>query len=418
MSETEALSYEIELSVDIKNSISHYFDFTQKVMAEFDVYLNRYRELDFLRMRRFLNTTYRTLTELDSQFMATKLKDISGNLNRVVTVYDLFMRKSTLGRHSFDKIFLVLQEDFLVLEKQFESNKEKITLLEARVGQLKDTYRRHHHRLTQTNSSSEDHKNQTEILRKLKTQINEALKEREYLHKDNMLVDKALMSFLRAYKEPFSEAFSDAIHQMESKLVRILNVMAFEFDIELWHKAKESKIINEYFKEFAQGRVVSSQLYLEYYLKNLNHANLRQEDKELQQLLLYLKTIEPITIVVLMPNLEDLKLFKLALESDNSGFEILCFNNPRTALKSAFTQAVDLFILDMELGDAILENFMLTYKKHLSQGEQKKAKLMLVSDIVSNEMLQKAKALQADSIIEHEVEAVEIIDSVYTLIKL
>jgi len=70
------------------------------------------------------------------------------------------------------------------------------------------------------------------------------------------------------------------------------------------------------------------------------------------------------------------------------------------------------------LGETLLENFVQTYKTHLSPGRRKKAKLMLVTDIVDETILLKAKTLQADSVIERDVEAVEIIDSVYTLIKL
>ena len=418
MSQTEALSYEIELTQDVKQSILSYFDISVKTISEFQGHLSRYRELDFLRMRRFLNTTYRTLLELDSQFMASKLKVIHDELNRVTSVYDLFMKKSHLGRLAFDKVFLSVQDDFSLLEKKFEINKEKIVLIDIKIEQLKDSHRRHKHRLSQSDVKSQDYNNLVEVLKKIELQIQATLKEKQYFHNDNMVVDKALMDFLRMYKHPFSLSFEELVEHIELKLLRILNVMAFEFDIELWHKAKQSRIIKEYFRNFSKTEVIGSKLYLEHYLKNLNQAHLRQEHKELQVLLDYLKQVNPIRIVVLMPKVETLKLFKFALEADKSGFEILCYNDAKIALKSAFSQETDLFILDTDLGETLLENFVQTYKTHLSPGRRKKAKLMLVTDIVDETILLKAKTLQADSVIERDVEAVEIIDSVYTLIKL
>jgi hypothetical protein len=418
MPQTQALSYEIEPSVDIETSILSYFDFSVKAITEFQAYLYRYRELDFIRMRRFLNTTYRTLTEIDSQFMAQKLSAIYDKLNNMAAVYDAFMQKNDYGRRSFEKIFLRVQKNFDVLEKKFEVTKAKIAELELHIDTLEDKHRRYERRLAQSKAGSEDQESHLKSLQLVASELQKVKKNKQILHNDNMLVDRALVQFLRSYKAPFAQTHEAMVSNIENNLIRILNVMAFELDIELWHKAKQSRVIQERFKEFMRGKVVSSKVYLEYYLKNLDPRQMNPEQKEQRLVLEYLNTINPISVLILIPDIVLVEQFKLAIQSDNSGFEVSTYVDVKVALTSALTKNIDLFMIDVDIGDSLVESFLQTYKKNVNQGKRKKAKLMLITDIVDGKSLQHAEALGADSMIERDVEAVEIIDSVYTLIKM
>lgn len=418
MSQTEALSYEIELTLDVEASILTYFEPSVKAINFFKDHLDRYRELDFVRMRRFLNTTYKTLLEIDKQFMADRLSTIYANLEKVAAIYDTFVQKYDHGRRSFEKVFLRVQEDFNYLEKKFETTKTKIHEIDLRIQHLQESRRRYDRKIEQSQKGSKDYDTLMHSLKVVQAEMVKLKDHKKLLHHDNMLVDKALVEFLRYYKKAFSYAYETMVGTIENNLIRILNVMAFELDIEMWHKAKESRAIKERFKDLIQDNVISSKLYLEHYLKNLNPLHMSSEHKELRMVLEYLNTINPISIILLIPDKTLLKQFKLALESDNSGFEMYLFVDVKEALKVALSQKIDLFIIDSVIGDSIVENFMLTYKKNINQGKRKKAKLMLVTDIVDDKTLQKAKALGADSLIERDVQAVEIIDSVYTLIKM
>ena len=157
-------------------------------------------------------------------------------------------------------------------------------------------------------------------------------------------------------------------------------------------------------------------MYLEYFLKNLDPQKMNQEYKDLQKLLDHLSETNPINVVMYLPDITDLKVFKTALESDKSGFEVYGFTDAKVALTSAFKQRIHILVIDLDIQHNILENFITTYQKTMIR-IKKEPKVIGITSRINDETVSLANSLDIDSLLEKEEDAVEIIDTVYDMLK-
>ena len=407
--------YVITLTVTMRESILGYFSHARKALQTFEAYTKRHRELDFMRMRRFLRTTFKTLQEVDTEFMAEKLSTLHHNVDNMALIYDDFVTKSNTAMHSYEVIFLQRQEHFSQFETLLEHNAGEISYLREQTERFKESVAEEKNRLKKTPGFLRDDAKE-EALKRLKRKENAAIVRLGEIIEENIILSEVLREFRETYEEQFVLMFNKYTQNLRPELLSILNAMAFEFDVEMWIKANESEIIRSYFKNAYAGDVISSKTYLSYYLKGLDHNKLNEEHKQLQKLLEYLNETTPIHCVMYMPSEEDLERFELALNADDSGFVMHCYTDAKIDLSQAFKTRIDVLILDLESQENILENFLSLYQKN-SQHLNRKAKIMLVTSVLNDASIAKAEMLGADSIIDRGVDAFEIIDTVYDLLK-
>lgn len=408
-------NYKIELTVGSKDSILAYFSNARKALVAFGKYSKRHREIDFVKMRRFLQTTYKTLNELDPNFMINKIAYLYDNVENMANIYDDFSLKSKSGLHSFEVIFLQHQENFTRYESLLRHNADEISHLRDQAERFKVSILEEKNKLKKTpkflKNDNDDH------LKRMKRKENAAIVRLGYLLEENIVLSELLKEFRDTHEENFLMLFNKYTQNLKPSLLSILNAMAFEFDIEMWLKANESTVIRNFFKNSYTGDVVSSKTYLSYYLKSLDHSKLNKEHRELQVLLDYLNATSPLHCVLYMSQIEDLEHFQKALKADDSGFVMHGYVDAKVALSQAFKTRIDIIILDLDAPYDILENFVSLYKKN-SQHMKRKAKIMLVCGEINEDSVSKANTLQADSLMEREVDAFEIIDTVYDLLKI
>lgn len=417
MSHINKEDYQIEVTIGIRESILNYFSNARKALKRFDEYTMCHREIDFLKMRRFFNTTYKTLNEIDSDFMAQKLSLLHKNVEMVTKVYDDSLSKSRRGQHSYEVVFLQRQEKYVQYEGMLLRNSDELTTLRDQAELYKETIAEHKAKLKKLSRFSIDYEKRTADLKRLKRQENSTIVRLGFMIEENSVISEVLQTFRDTYEEQFSLMFDTFTKDLMPKLLSILNAMAFEFDMEMWLKANDSEKIRKHFKNSYADEVVSSKTYLKFYLKGLDHNKLNEEQKELKVLLDYLNQMTPTHCVIYMPSPDDLHRFQSVLEADKSGFVIHAFTDAKIALAQAFKTTINILLLDLETPDNILENFLSLYRKN-SKNKTEKAKIMLISSEVNEKSIKKAEMLGADSLIEREVEPYEIIETVYDLLKI
>lgn len=408
--------FKIEQTVSIEEAIGRYFAYIKEVSGHFDTYLQRHRELDYFKMRRFLNTAYRSLKEIDPDFRAQKLLTLAQRLQKIAQIYDEFVHKSRLGAKAFEMVYLYQQEGFLAYEQVLSNNAKEIKQLQNQVERFDKAIALQKERLKRLSSFSSEFDRQEEELRRLKNRENRAWIRLNTITKENTLLNKAIDDFRTAHEQAFSASFSKFITLLKPKLFTILNAIAYEFEIELWHKAKESEKIQNHFRNAYSQEVISSKSYLKYYLKGLDENKLSAEHLELKTLLEYLNNNTPINILIYMQDLEDVTRYKNALDSDNSGFVIFSHTEAKPALTSALKSRIDMMIIDTHISPQILDNFIRTYRDNMTR-LGKRAKLILVAEKITPSVMAQAKKYQADSLLEYDVDHVEIIDAVYAMFK-
>ncbi len=398
MSEASKFHFVINVSVPAAEAVMNYFSYTSGPLKQYERYLKRHRELDYKKMRRFLNTTYKTLTEIDPEFMAFNLVNLYADLNEMAQAYDTFNAKSKLGYHSYELVFLRQQEEYVALENRMIENSETIDFIKGR----KD---RRSRRPT-INSVQNERRNPGRALGRLSDLIEE-----------NIAIGEALRDFRQQHERTFKAIYTKVVQMIGQQLYSVVNAMAYEFDILLWHKAKSSEIIRHYFKDSYAGDVVSSKAYLTNYLKNLDKTKLTPENRELQNLLEYLNETTPVNILIYMPEAEDSDVFESALKADDNGFEIFTFTDAKHALANALKLRVSILILDLNVGIDILENFIQTFQKNMKKYKHR-GKVLLVASEIDDDSINAANQLMVDSLVEREIDAIDIIDSIYTLLKI
>jgi len=409
--------YHIELTVGIRESILNYFSHARKALQRFEEYSKSHRELDFVRMRRFLNTTYKTLNEIDSDLMAQKLTVLHDNLEKMVKIYDDFSSKSTQGLHSYEVIFLQQQDGYTLYEGMLARNADELTTVRDQAERYKVIVSEQKEKLKNSSRFTSGHDKREEDLKRLKRQENAAIVRLGFMLEENSVLSDVLKSFKETYEDQFLLMFSKYTQDLRPELLSIVNAMAFEFDIEMWIKANKSTKIRNHFKNSYADEVVSSKTYLSYYLKGLDHNKLSDEQKDLKILLEYLNQMTPTYCVLYLPDASDLEKFQSALQADNSGFVIHGYTDAKVALSQVFKTRINILILDLESPGNVLENFLSLYRKN-SKESTIKAKIMLISNEVNDATIKKAQMLGADSLIERAVDPIEIIETVYDLIKI
>lgn len=408
--------YFIELTVGIRESILNHFSHARSALKRYEEYSKCHREIDFLKMRRFFHTTYKTLNEIDSDFMAQKLSVLHDNVEMMAKIYDDFSVKSTMAVHSYEAVFLQQQEGYVLYEGKLVRNGDELSTLRDQADRYKVSVNNLKDQIKGMSRFSSDYHKKNEDLKRLKRQENIAIVRLGFLVEENSVMAEAIKSFREMYEEQFLLMFEKYTKDLRPELLSILNALAFEFDVEMWLKANDSMKIRNHFKNSYAGEVVSSKTYLTYYLKGLDQNKLGDEQKDLKALLEYLNQMTPIHCVLYLPEAKDLHRFESALEADKSGFVIHAYTDAKIALGQAFKNRINILILDLESPGNVLENFLSLYRKN-SKHLAEKAKIMLVSSQVNEKTIAKAEMLGADSLIEKEVAPIEVIETVYDLLK-
>lgn len=360
--------FEIHQTKSIKDCIYDYFGGTDNLIKRYEKDINSKKDLDFLRIKRFLLTAYNDLFELDSTISNTALTNLKSELGKLDREYESFIKKASYPpQYSYEKIFLARQIEFTKMEELIESTQSIIkssTIQQATLGNSLKTMEEQFARRTDTKSASYAQasnnlknlrKRYVDLLHYLSTQKNKLAK-----------ATKARDDFSEKFFEEFLREYLPLTNALKVDFIKLLNAKAYDLDTLLWQRAKRSMSVRRFFIKAGITGTYSSKTFLKYFLHSLDRNKIRNETNKLFDLLKYLETFSKKNILLIQVSPEDSKRYKEYLKNFDSDLQITTSNDPHNHLSISNPIDYHVIIMEWEVCGMTILDFMQKYKEIFS----------------------------------------------------
>ncbi len=356
----------VRLNVKIADAIADYFDMIERNIQERTQYKTATGKLDFLRIRRFLFTTYNNLTELDVHFITPELKVMRDDLLQMSQVYDDYKAKATYPEIAFDKVFLSRQADYVHLREDAEYCMNELKRLHGAEQMLSELVEEKEEVINRTLRNSLQYQRLGEEFKELKKNYVDTVHEIASLDVRYKHAMRLMKEFEKEHQQTFFEQFTEASRKYRSQIIYILDAQAFMFDDLLWRQAKKSKVIKRFFEEAHIQGDYCAKTYLKYYLNTLDPEIISAEQQELFELYEYLESLERDTIMILVHDIDDALRLKYLLARLDPSISIEAFIDERKALVWAQDKLPSIVIIEDQLPNFPFKRFLNAYKKKVS----------------------------------------------------
>jgi len=321
------------------------------------------KSLDFFRMRRFLVTAYYNLKQLDRGIANDKFKVIEKDLKRLTGIYDNFLKVSRLPKEvAFEMIYLKNQPDYVKansLADTYRSEMNSSIMLEKNL--------RNELKLREVEYSAEkDPRKKIELeyrLKPLRKEYTDIVHAASVARENLIYVGNLINEYKSSRFEAFSSLFEQNITYIKSKLIKVLNVKAYEFDYTLWINAKDSIYIRKFFSDCKIEGTYCSKTFLKYYMKNLDKEKLGDDNRKLYDLLNYLESSYTKRVAILCKDIDTAEMIKVAVEKIDKEYSVLSSSSPMEILNNPSPHLPDLVILEVNLRLMNAFEFVSRYKK-------------------------------------------------------
>ncbi|MBL0687469.1 MAG: hypothetical protein JJV95_00915 [Sulfurospirillum sp.] len=359
---TTKIPIKISLSYDILACLNDYFKETASVIREYEAEFQEEETLNFSLMKRFLNTAYYNLRDIDSSFMDQYILELREILKILENVYDEFNRRN-IPEIAFDKIFLNKQVEY----QQYES-KKTINASNLQALQL-------------VMKSLEVKKKNIQKMKNSGTNIEEAeLEERKYnkfyvdtVHGLSSLKDEniKLINLIEKFKEKYIDEFI-AIYQDKTKeynqfIRQQLDGYAYEFDKKMWEAAETSFSIRNFFQKANIEEDYSSKTFLKYFIKGLDENKFSQEHKRLHTLLEYLENKAKVRVLIASENKNNSNYIKHIIRSFDKNYSVEVISQPRSIYYRKDLDKIDIIFADFFMKNPTIYKFISMVQKRFVQ---------------------------------------------------
>lgn len=356
----------LPINVSVEDCMKDYFQKIDSAIQKRGSFSEMNGTLDYLLMKRFLETMFNNMREMDHNFVAKDLAEIHRDLRDMSSVYDDYQSQVAFPALAFEKVFLSRQAAYMSLKKENDTLKEEVDLLSIEEKSLRAQIEHKMSVLDQmqraTLQYSETAKDIRQIKGKYSDVVHKAALKKEQMKKN---FDK-LYEFEDLYKEHFKKLFNAESKKYRDALISILNAQAYVFDFTLWEHAKASKAIQSYFKNAQIRGDFSSLTYLRYYLTSLNGEMLSEEQAQMQKLYDYLSEQSKMYVLVIRHELDDALQMKANLSTCKLDIGVEVFVDEAKSIKWAKNHRVGLIVLDEKLHRLNAKQYIAAYKSRIS----------------------------------------------------
>ncbi|KPH54340.1 hypothetical protein [Helicobacter pullorum] len=393
-------NFTIQQTKSIKDCIYDYFGGVENLIKRYQKAIQSNKELDFLRIKRFLFTAYNDLFELDSTIPNLALSNLKSELASLDNAFESFSKKASYPpQYSYEKIFLSKQIQYTKNQELIQTTHSIIksaSIQQASMGKtLKEMEERFANRrdlnspdYLQTQTSLKSfRKRYVDLLHYLSSQ-------KEKLAK----ITKAGEQFEEQFYEPFLKSYLPFSKELKNDFIKILNSKAYELDCLLWQRAKQSLSVRRFFIEAGITGTYSSKTFLKYFLKSLDRTKIRQETKSLFDLLKYLETFSKKNILLIQKSVDDSKRYKEYLKNFDNDLNITTSNHPKEILDSPKNTHYDVIVMEWEIDDVCILDFIQSYQK-IFNTKEKTYFCAIIPKNLDNSLIQEAKKSQIQYLI-------------------
>jgi len=355
--------------VDVESAIAiHFEDITRKIEAQKSL-LGESRRLDFLKMRRFLETAYNNLTEIDNRFENVELSEIRRQLLEAYDTYRRFKKQTAYLSKAYEQVFLNRQHRYRKLRATMEANKERITALQDTVARLEKEIKEKNERLKVLEPKSDTALQLDGEIKILKRTLVDAIHETGKLSEENRLYIEELDSFYKAHYDHFKKVFGEFVAEKEGQLRKVMDVLAYRFDAKMWAMANRSEAIQKFFLEAGITEEFSSITYLKYYIKTLDTGKLSEENRQLLDLLNYLESKNRFRILCLDDDERFLTLARQVIHEIDRQISVTLTTRAEQALMELRNHRFDIVILNPQTHNMAIERIIEHIHRHLPEAE-------------------------------------------------
>lgn len=356
-------NYEIHQTKSIKDCIYDYYGGVENLIKHYKDEITSKKELDFLRIKRFLFTAYNDLFELDSTIPNLALTNLKSELTALDKAYEAFIKKASYPpQYSYEKIFLAKQIEYVKNEELIQTTQSVIksaSLQQASMGEvLKKLEEQFANRRDYSSASYLQAQSYLKNFRKKYVDLLHYLSlQKEKLAKST----KAKEEFYDKFFEPFLKSYLPMIKEFKADFIKLLNIKAFDLDFLLWQRARGSLSVRRFFIEAGITGTYSSKTFLKYFLRSLDRTKIRQETQSLFDLLKYLEAFSKKEILLIQNSKDDSKRYCEYLKNFDSDLHITASNNPKDNLNPASQNHYDVIVMEWEVKGMNLLDFMKLY---------------------------------------------------------
>lgn len=342
---------EIKETKPLRECLDEYYGDIFSVLKEYEDLGENEKELNFLKLKRFLFTAYNDLYELDSALTDNEMDKVKNELLRLQKEYETFKIKSSYPlEYLFEKIYLSKQTNYLKLQDELDLTISKIKNFSIKEKPLLEKIKQKELELLEIeDKKSDEYKKVEEQLKALKKRYVDLLHELALMREKRDKLTKILSDFKQKHLDEFEKEEKSLSRYLDAKLLRILNVKAYKFDTTMWEKAKKSRLIRQFFMDAGIEGTYSSRTFLKYYLKTLDKDKLTPENKELFELQKYLDSLGNESILVIRNSVEKAVKTKYLIEGIDKELKVTAIYDPMESFKICLKDKPDLIIFDFNM---------------------------------------------------------------------
>ena len=391
------LSLNIPLDLDVEDCLNNYFDEVISTIYEYEAEFEEGETLDFLLMKRFLNTAYNNLRDMDSTFMDEYLLELKNDLKVLEGVYQKFHKKNSVPEVAYETIFLEQQSTYQNYKKRMETNISELYTLKSTIKslefQIKDLQKEiNHATLTKVIEQKEME------LKRCNRYYVDSIHRSGNLKAENIQLKEALEKFEQKYISEFVSIYDEEAKKYDGFIREQLDGYAYEFDKKMWEAAETSSAIRSFFKRANIEDDFSSKTFLKYFIKGLDETKFSKEHKRLYSLLEYLEGRAKVRILIVSENRKSSDYIKHLVRNLDKEYSVEVNDKPRSSYYRKDLARLDIIFADLSMKNPTIYEFIDMMKKRFVQSNSH-AILCITSDSFTKDDFIKLKDREVNDLL-------------------
>lgn len=341
----------ISVSLSYQRCLELYFDEYLKKIEKNLALLSQNRIANYFLMKRFLITAYNTLMSIDKRVSHhMRLKEIKDEFEEIQTMYTKLVKFSKLPKNEiFERAFLEYQSDFLKVKAKKEELSARLNELLKEEVELAIKIKRLEENILKL--SGDEKLDEIEKLKIVKSTYADVVQEISDSRNKIDYLNKMITDFMQQHISEFLKPGKAHIHDLEKKLLKILDAMTFEFDYILWNLAKNSRMIRNKFEEAGIEGSFCTKTFIKYYLLRLDPSKLTDFNQKLTELLEKIEKEYKKLIFLYLNDVHKMSQIKHILEFYNKDYQVHEIKSIKELIYLAQKKSPDVLILSFKIND-------------------------------------------------------------------
>lgn len=343
-------SEELTETLSIKEAIDFYF---QNIVEDLMGYKEdefSERRMSFEVMRRFLFTAYNNLMEIDYSLEDRELKTVRQKFEAVIKLKSDFENKvrDTI-ESSYEKIYLRKNTEYMALQNEFDDIKTKMGSLRNELGLITRQLDEAKVKKKQAKPDSPDAKMHEDAIKRLNGKHVDKVHELTECKDRIYDIDEQMEGIKKKYFDEFKETFEEEIDRLRFDLKDVLDLFSYRFDRILWHRAKASRNVREFFKEAKIKGLLSSKTYIQYYVQGLDESSASASTKKVIKYINDYNLKNKRIVALVGKDIVELSKEKNIISQIDPILEGRTYPDPAVFLRKFEIEEFDLVIMDWEI---------------------------------------------------------------------